>query len=224
MKRAIWHVEFYFDFLSPYAYLSWIHARPRCAGIGVHLEPRPVLLSALLGQRLGPAEVPAKRDYILRDTMRYARRHGITYQVPDPHPFYPVTALRLALPEIAGDNQERVIDALFHAAWGQGKNVGDDQVLTQTLSDAGLPGQEMVAATREQTVKDALRGQTEAAVARGIFGVPSFSVEDQLFWGHDRVDDLCEYIAGDDPLANEADQAQLRTFLARPVGLTRNRA
>lgn len=210
-----WTVDFYFDFVSPYSYLAWLHARPRIAGAGVRVVPRPVLLFALLrnGGMLGPAEVPLKRAFILRDLLRYAGRHRIPFTLPDPHPFMSVTALRLALPEVAGDDQERVIDALFHAGWGEGRNLGDAGELARILERAGLDGPRLVAATQEPAVKDALRRQTDEAIARGLFGVPSFYVDGELFWGHDRVDDLCEYLAGDDPL----DRQRLAELLARPA-------
>jgi 2-hydroxychromene-2-carboxylate isomerase len=210
-----WTVDFYFDFISPYSYLAWLHARPRIAGAGVRVVPRPVLLFALLrhGGMLGPAEVPLKRAYLLRDCLRYAGRHGIPFTLPDPHPFMPITALRLALPEVAGDDQERVIDALFHAGWGQGRNLSDAGELARILEAAGLDGPRLVAATQEPAARDALRRQTDEAIARGIFGVPSSYVDGELFWGHDRVDDLCEYLAGDDPL----DRERLAELLARPV-------
>lgn len=216
-----WTVDFYFDFVSPYSYFAWLHARPRIAGVGVRVVPRPVVLFALLrhGGMLGPAEVPLKRAYVLRDCLRYAGRHGVPFTLPDPHPFMSITALRLALPEVAGADQERVIDALYHAGWAEGRNLADAGVLAAILERAGLDAPRLLAATQEQAVKDALRRQTDEAMARGLFGVPSFCVDGELFWGHDRVDDLCEYLAGDDPL----DRARLAELLARPAAvLTRS--
>jgi 2-hydroxychromene-2-carboxylate isomerase len=212
-----WTVDFYFDFVSPYSYFAWLHARPRIAGAGVRVVPRPVFLFALLrhGGMLGPAEVPLKRAHVLRDCLRYAGRHRIPFTLPDPHPFMTVTALRLALPEVAGADQERVIDALYHAGWAEGRNLGDAGELAAILQRAGLDGPRLVAATQEPAAKDALRRQTDAAIARGLFGVPSFYVDGELFWGHDRVDDLCEYLAGDDPL----DRQRLAELLARPIGV-----
>jgi 2-hydroxychromene-2-carboxylate isomerase len=216
-----WTVDFYFDFVSPYSYFAWLHARPRIAGAGVRVVPRPVVLFALLrhGGMLGPAEVPLKRAYLLRDCLRYAGRHGVPFALPDPHPFLSVTALRLALPEVAGADQERVIDALYHAGWAEGRDLSDAGVLAAILERAGLDGPRLLAATQEPAVKDALRRQTDEAMAQGLFGVPSFCVDGELFWGHDRVDDLCEYLAGDDPL----DRARLAELLARPAAvLTRS--
>ncbi|HWN68017.1 MAG TPA: 2-hydroxychromene-2-carboxylate isomerase [Haliangium sp.] len=210
-----WTVDFYFDFVSPYSYFAWLHSRQRIAGAGVRVVPRPVLLFALLrnGGMLGPAEVPLKRAYLLRDCLRYAGRHGIPFTLPDPHPFRSVTALRLALPEVAGEDQERVIDALYHAGWVEGRNLGDAGELERILDRAGLEGARLLAATEAPAVKDALRRQTDEAIARGLFGVPSFYVNGELFWGHDRVADLCEYLAGDDPL----DRQRLAELMAQPV-------
>jgi 2-hydroxychromene-2-carboxylate isomerase len=216
MTSSRWTVDFYFDFNSPYSYFAWMHARPRITGSGVRIVPRPVFLFALArhGGLLTTPEVPLKRAFLLRDCLRYAGRHKLPFTLPDPHPFLPVTALRLALPEVSGEDQERVIDALWRAGWAEGRNLGDAEELARILAGAGLDGARLVAATHEPAVKDALRRQTEEAIARGIFGVPSFYTGGELFWGNDRVDDLCEYLAGDDPL----DRERLAALLARPVG------
>ncbi|ACY17767.1 2-hydroxychromene-2-carboxylate isomerase [Haliangium ochraceum] len=215
MTRSHWTVDFYFDFLSPYSYFAWVHARPRCTGYGVHLVPRPVMLPALLaasGHR-APVFIPNKRSNLLRDTLRYAGRHKLDFQLPQPHPFHPVTALRLALPEVSGEAQERVIDAIWHAGWVEGRDLGDREVLRQALERADTDADALLAATQRDEVKQALRAQTEAAIARGAFGVPTFCIGEELFFGNDRVDDLCEYLAGDDPL----DRAKLAEWSSRPI-------
>jgi 2-hydroxychromene-2-carboxylate isomerase len=221
MPSAVWTVDFYFDFVSPYAYFAWLHARPRCAGAGVRLVPRPVLLAGLLAHHghLGPAEIPAKRAYLLRDTLRYAGRHRIPFEMPRPHPFNPLAALRLSVPEVAGAHQERIIDALWRAGWAEGQDLADPDRLRAILDAAGLDGAALVEAAGSSEAKEALRRHTGDAIARGVFGVPSFHVDGELFWGNDRVDDLCEYLAGDDPL----DRPKLAELMARPPGVQRTR-
>ncbi|MFB6375213.1 MAG: DsbA family protein, partial [Bradymonadaceae bacterium] len=119
-------LDFYFDYLSPYSYLAWKRLPELLDGRDVDLQPRPVLLAGLLdhwGQR-GPAEIPAKRDWLIRDVLRFAARDGIPVTFPDPHPFNPLHALRVSQPSVCGDDQQRtIIDAVFTAVWGNGRNV-----------------------------------------------------------------------------------------------------
>lgn len=220
MSAPVWTVDLYFDFLSPYAYFAWLHARPRCTGAGVAVVPRPVLFAALLesqGGQLAAAQVPSKHAFVIRDTLRYAGRHRVDFTFPRTYPFDPMTALCLCLPEVAGAQQERIIDTLWRAGWAQDHDLGDPARLRAILDAAGLDGAALVAAAGAGAARQALRQQTEEAIARGVFDVPSFYVNGELFWGHDRVDDLCEYLAGDDPL----DRPKLAELLARPVGPTR---
>ena len=216
---AVWTVDLYFDFLSPYAYFAWLHARPRCAGAGVAMVPRPVHFAALResqGGQLASVEVPSRHALVIRDSLRYAGRHRMSFTFPRTYPFDPVTALCLCLPEVAGDQQERIIDALWRAGWAEDDDLGDPARLRAILDGAGLDGQALVTAAGAPAARQALRQQTEEAMDRGVFDVPSFYIDGELFWGHDRVDDLCEYLAGDDPL----DRAKLTELLARPLGRT----
>ena len=222
MATTVWTVDFYFDFVSPYSYFAWLEARPRCMGAGVRLVPRPVVLAALLdsGGQPGPAEIPNKRAYLIRETLRYAGRRNIAFTFPMPHPFNPITALRLSLPEVAGSNQERIINALWQAGWAQGRDLSNCETLATILDDLGLDGESMIHTASAPGIKHMLRTQTDQAIQRGVFGVPSFYVNGELFWGNDRVDDLCEYLAGDDPL----DRELLKELLARPLGVERSRS
>ena len=117
-------LELYFDFISPYAYLAWQNPRsgPRALAVrhGVELVIRPVLFAALLehGGQLGPAEIPAKRAFLVKDVLRQAALEGIPLTYPPIHPFNPLTLLRLALVEVSGAQQVAAIDALYALVWG----------------------------------------------------------------------------------------------------------
>src|SRR5215475_4422211 len=111
---------FYFDFISPYAFLGWKQIRLLAARVSREVEPVPVLFAALLGAHgtKGPAEVPAKRAYLFRDVARKAYRAGIPGMRPPPaHPFHPLAALRAASLPVSADTRARIVDALFDAAW-----------------------------------------------------------------------------------------------------------
>ena len=212
-------MRLYFDYLSPYAYLGWRAARadPRLADA----TPVPVLFAGLLqahGQ-LGPAEMPAKRAFVARDCLRAARRLGVPLTYPETHPFRPLDALRLSVAEVAGADQARVVDALFHAGWALGRDLANPEHLVAALDVAGLDGEALLAAARGPEAKAALRHDTEAAIAAGVFGVPTFQVGDALVWGHDRLDDVRGLLDGTDPV----DDATVDAILARAPGAVRRR-
>ena len=218
-------LDFYFDFISPYAYLAWRNPRtgPRAlaARHGLALTLHPVLFAGLLERfgQLGPAEIPAKRAFLVRDVLRHAARESIPLVYPRVHPFQPVTLLRLALVEGCGARQCDVIDALFELAWASGHDLSDPAVVAAALARRGLDGEALLARTRDDDVKAALRRETDEAAARDVFGVPTFVAGGELFWGSDRADDVDRFLAGDDPV----DPAVVREILARPMGIARRR-
>jgi 2-hydroxychromene-2-carboxylate isomerase len=215
-------LDFWFDVISPYARFAWPQVQVMCAARGVVLRARPVLLGALLGHwgQLGPAEIPPKREFTYKDCFRYAARHGLKFVPPAMHPFNPLTALRTTLPEVAGADQHRVIDALFDGGWRDGLDLGDADVIAGILTRAGLDGKALVAATAGPDVKDALKASVADAIAAGVFGVPTFVVRhggvSELFWGNDRLDDVERWIEGDDPYERAGRPVITRPGIVRP--------
>jgi 2-hydroxychromene-2-carboxylate isomerase len=219
-------IDFYFDFLSPYAYLAWIRVRRQVAlrGNRERVEPKPVLLSGLLGHwgQLGPAEVPAKRTFVIRDCLRIATRDSVPFTFPPTHPFRPLAALRAMLPEAAGGaDRQSIADALWSAAWVRGDDISDEAGVAAALDRAGLEGAAIAARTRDDSVKLALRQNTEDALALGVFGVPTFIVParqgTELIWGNDRLDDVFDVLDGCDPL----DRERFKKMEAIPLGAER---
>lgn len=212
-------LDFWFDFISPYAFFAALRIGPLAAQHGAVVRYRPVLFAALLDHhgQLGPAEIPSKRTHTFKDVARYAAVHGIPLRGPAFHPFNPLTALRCALPEVAGADQRVVIDVLFRAGWSEGVDLGDPSVIVSVLTGAGLDGAALVDATRDPAVKASLVRETEAAVSRGVFGVPTTDVGGELFWGNDRLDYVAMRLAGRDPLP----AGSAAELLARPSGSAR---
>lgn len=181
----------------------------------------PVLLAALLDRHgtVGPAEVPAKRAYTIRDVMRCAREAGLTCTFPPGHPFNPLLPLRACAAVPKGEARRRAAGALLDATWSGGHDVTDPAVVAALLGEAGLDGPALVAAAATPEGKARLRQTSEDALARGVFGVPTFAVGGELFWGHDRLDHLAAWLRG----GLRLDEAAYQAALARPGTAVRRR-
>ncbi len=195
-------IRFYFDYISSNAYLAW-HVLPALAERhGRSVEPVPVLFAGLLeahGQ-LGPAEVPVKSYWMWRNNLRKCAQLGIPLAPPAFHPFNPLLALRVSsLPEL-GEHRAAVVTALFQATWVDSRHISEPAVVSEVLASLGLPGEALVQAATQPDNKQRLRQQTDAAIARGVFGVPTMVVGDELFWGYDDIGFLDLHLAGEDPI------------------------
>jgi 2-hydroxychromene-2-carboxylate isomerase len=201
-------LRYYLDFISPYAYLGWPQARALAKRRGVPLRPVAVLFAALLdshGQK-GPAEIEPKKIYTFKHVTRLARDLGVRLQPPPAHPFNPLLALRVAsLPGLSDEQRLRVVDVLYELVWASGEGVTDPVVVARALDGAGLPGAAMVEEAGTPEAKERVRKQTEDAIARGVFGVPSIEVEStgEIFWGQDSIPHVEKHLAGEDVLTQE---------------------
>lgn len=196
-------LDFYFDYLSPYAYLAWLCLPEVTESRDVEIVPRPVLFAGLLNHwgQLGPAEIPPKGLHVFKDTRRFAVLRDIPLRSPRYHPFRPLTALRVSLASVSRDSQNEAITALFKAGWSEGIDLGDPDDIRKALNGAGLDGELLLGAAAEPAAKDTLRMETDAAIGRGVFGIPTMIVEDELFWGLDQLEYLALYLDGKDPLS-----------------------
>ncbi len=210
-------VEFHFDPISPF---SWLAARQcgRLDAAGVYVDFRPVLLAGLLTTHgtKGPAEVPAKRTYTMRDVLRIAKRLGLPAAGPPTHPFNPLRALRMCIALDDADQRRSLAISLLAAAWERGLDLTDDAILERVAAEAGLDGAALLERAGEADVKRRLVDATEAAAAAGIFGVPTFRIEGEIFWGEDRIDALLWRLEG-----NSIDESLLAKILARPQSAVR---
>lgn len=189
-------IDFYFDPISPYAYLAFERLPQALEGCSYVVNYRPVLFAGMLkhwGQK-GPAEIGPKRDWTMRQIAWIAHRHGIGLQLPAVHPFNPLALLRLLVASVpAGALPNRhAVEAVFHHVWRGGvdpNEAGRLQALAQSLPREQDPDGE--------AVKQALRGATDEAIARGVFGVPTVAVEGRLFWGVDALEMVAACLKGD---------------------------
>ena len=172
--------EWYFDFISPFSYLQLARIAPLHARI--EITPVPIVFGAVLQHhgQLGPAEIRGKREFTYRIVQWTAERERIPLRFPPAHPFNPIAALRLA---IAAGTTWVAITAIFEHIWKEGR-AGDDAA---SLAEVGraLGIDDVAAATSREDVKLALRTNTEAAIAAGVFGVPTLRIGGELFWGND---------------------------------------
>jgi 2-hydroxychromene-2-carboxylate isomerase len=199
-------IQFFYDPISPYAHLAFEALPQALMGHSVDVRYRPVLFAALLkahGQ-LGPAEIPAKRDWTYRQVQWLAHRHGIRLELPATHPFNPLPLLRLGLAtatdEAPGETSRYVTGRLFQHVWHGGADAADPAriaALQATLQDhmaqRGRPWVE----PDSDTVKQRLRANTDAAIALGLFGVPAVVVDGRVFWGFDALPMLKAWLDGD---------------------------
>ena len=185
-------VEFYFDFGSPAAYLAATQLPHVCADTGAALVYRPMLLGGVF-QATGnqsPAQIPAKGRYMNTDLARAARRYDVPF-VHNPH--FPVNTLLLMRGATGLQMHEparfdHYVQAIFHAMWVEPKDMNDAAVVGAVLQAAGFDPAATLALASRPDVKERLKSDTQAAVARGVFGAPTMFVGDQMFWGQDRLD------------------------------------
>ncbi len=186
MKRIVFH----FDVISPFAYLAFERLPQVLEGCSWEVLYKPVLFAGLLQHHghKGPAEIEAKRQWTFRHVHWLAEQHGVVMQTPAAHPFNPLPLLRLAL--ACGPNR-RVVEALFRHVWVGGADATDPLRLAKLqarLAPARDPASD--------DVKAELRVNTEAAIAAGAFGVPSFELDGRMFWGLDVLPMLRDALQG----------------------------
>ena len=188
------HLTFYFDVISPYAYLAFEKLPESLQGLSYSVRYQPVLFGAVLGHhgQLGPAEITPKRAWTYRQVLWLAHLHGVRLQMPANHPFNPLVLLRLAVASSpTGQSNRYVTERLFHYVWHGGADAADPtrlQELTHELAPARDPNSDRV--------KAQLKAGTDEALARGLFGVPAIEVDGKWFWGLDALPMLSGYLRG----------------------------
>lgn len=188
---AVPEVSFFFDVSSPFAYLASTQIEALAKRNGARVRFQPFLLGGLF-RDIGTPDVPLfampapKRAHAAADMNRWAERYGAPLRFPSRFPMNTVKALRmvLALPE---ESRPRLVHALFRALWAEDRDLADDAELVRIAGGAGFDGPSLVAMTRNEVVKNALKDATKEAERLGLCGAPSFLVGDLLFWGQDRL-------------------------------------
>ena len=208
--RADW----YFDFISPFSYLQLgkiLAMRSR-----IEITPVPIVFGAVLKHhgQLGPAEIRGKREFTYRFVQWTAQRALVEFRFPPAHPFNPIAALRLA---IAAGTTWPAIGAIFEHIWKHGRAGDDAEALADVARDIGIT--DVAEATAREDVKSALRANTEAAVAAGVFGVPTLRIGGELFWGNDATPMIDDWLARPDRFA----ESEYRRVATLPRAIERKR-
>jgi 2-hydroxychromene-2-carboxylate isomerase len=195
-------LRFYFDFVSPYSYLAWTQIHSIAGRHGRSLEPVPVLFAGLLNHHgtKGPAEIPAKRRYLLFDTVRKARALGVPFGPPPHHPFNPLLALRVASAPMDAAKRRALIDRIYAGVWsGEGANVEDEGTIARFAVEVGLDARAALEGAQSVEGKARLQEQTTRAIADGVFGVPTVHVGGEPFWGVEALAELDRFLAEGKP-------------------------
>ncbi len=207
------NVSWVFDVISPFSYLGLKQLDRLPAGTRVTFVP--VLFGALLKHfgQLGNAEIDSKRRFTYRFVLWRARQMGVPLRFPPAHPFNPLHAMRLI---VAAGSDRRAVEHVFDAVFTHGRDVSDPAVIGQIARELGVAE----ASLASQDTKDALRRNTEWAMQRGVFGVPMFVIDDELFWGQDAFDMAVDYLRSPGRFID----AEMQALDALPVGVVRARS
>ena len=207
-------IDWYFDFISPYSYLA--SESLQRLPVDIELRPCPILFAGLLQHwhTKGPAEIAPMRRFTFRQVQWLADKHDIPLKLPPQHPFNPLKLLRLC---IALGNETVTAQRLFRFVWAEGGSCDDANGWRQLTSELEIDDVESCLAAPE--VKQSLRENTEQAIEKGVFGVPAFVVDGEIFWGFDSLDFLLAYLQDSSVLQSSA----MRAADAMPEGPGRQR-
>ena len=220
MSSETKQIEFYFDPISPYAWLASTRLAELEQASGMEIIAKPILFAGLLKAHgnIGPAEIAAKRHYTFRDVLRRAQSLGLSIESVPNHPFNPLLSLRVCTAIKDNAKRKQLGVALMNTGWGGGKDITQASTSSDVLVQCEIDADWAIAAASEPSIKQALIDNTAAAVESGIFGVPTFKIGNEIFWGEDRIVELMNYLDG-----QRIDEAKLSDILAREAGVHRKR-
>ena len=201
LERMAAPLHFYFDFTSPYGYFASLQIEALAARRGRTLDWRPMLLGVAVLKVMGLKpllDTPLKGDYVRRDVLRHARKHGVTLgrdlDAPIGNPL-PAARAFCWLREHHPDHQAAVAHAIYDAFWREGRDLSTPEAVSQVTLPAGVPAAALAAGAASPEAAAALRAAVDASLAAGIFGSPTVVADGEPFWGFDRLADLDEWLA-----------------------------
>lgn len=191
-------IDFYFDYGSPTSYLAYVQLPGIVERTGAEVIYKPILLGGVhkASNNASPMEVPAKKQWMIKDMAFFANRYKVSFSY---NPNFPINTLNLMRGAIYCQREgllSKYSDAIFQAMWVDQRDLSNLAVISEVLTKAGLDADKIIAGTQEPEVKERLKAETEAAVARGIFGAPALFVGDEMYFGQDRLQFVEERLLG----------------------------
>lgn len=187
-------VEFFYDFTSPTAYLAWRRLPGVLERTGATVKYRPMFLGGVM-QTTGnrpPGTLPQKAKWMAEDLARWAKKYNTPYKLNPHFPMMTLMVQRAAQEWVERPDFQTYMKAIFEAAWQDQKNIGDKAALAEIVTAAGFKAEEFFAAAENPANKEKLKATTDEAVARGVFGAPTFFVQtpdgEEMHFGQDRLD------------------------------------
>jgi len=181
-------VTFCFDFGSPYSYLAYNYLRP-IKEAGAQIDLKPVLLGGIFKAtgNQPPATVQKKGEYMFKDIQRWANKLDISFKMNPYFPILTVPHMRGAILAQKKDILEDYMQSMFDSMWLKGLNLNDQEILTQVASESGIDPNDFAEGISSDEIKDELRVNTQFAIDKGAFGVPTYFLENEMFWGIDSI-------------------------------------
>ncbi len=189
------HVTFCFDFGSPYSYLAYNNLQV-VRDTGAEIQIMPVLLGGIFKAtgNQPPASVPKKGEYMFKDIVRWTRKLDISFKMNPYFPILTVPHMRGAVLAQKNNILEKYMEAMFESIWTKAMNLNDQELLTQVATQSGMDANTFADGISSDEIKNQLRENTEFAINKGAFGVPTFYSDDEMFWGIDSMKFLVEYL------------------------------
>jgi 2-hydroxychromene-2-carboxylate isomerase len=186
-------VTFCFDFGSPYSYLAYNYLSP-IKEAGAQIDLKPVLLGGIFKAtgNQPPATVQKKGEYMFKDIQRWANKLDISFKMNPYFPILTVPHMRGAILAQKKDILEDYMQSMFDSMWLKGLNLNDQEILTKVASESGIDSNDFAEGISSDEIKDELRANTQFAIDKGAFGVPTYFLENEMFWGIDSIKFLLE--------------------------------
>jgi len=186
-------VTFCFDFGSPYSYLAYNYLSP-IKETGAQIDLKPVLLGGIFKAtgNQPPATVQKKGEYMFKDIQRWSNKLDISFKMNPYFPILTVPHMRGAILAQKKDILEDYMQSMFDSMWLKGLNLNDQEILTQVASESGIDPNDFAEGISSDEIKDELRANTQFAIDKGAFGVPTYFLENEMFWGIDSIKFLLE--------------------------------
>ena len=182
--------EFYFDFISPYSFLAHKQIRKLEKKNSIKIKYKPILLGGLhnLHNIKAPAFIPAKAKFMIRDCKMIAEKNGVKFKFNSYFPIKTVNLMRGVFIAEEDDFKSFYIDNMFDSIWQNGFNMNDQNIIDKILKNIQVNPKTFFLRSTTQNIKEKLKNNTNEAYEKGIFGAPTFLINNKIFWGQDRLE------------------------------------